>query len=180
MTDTARTFIEAVAESWNAAQGEGVQEKAPFAIGEREASEHTILPRVAWTYGSISHGPAEIIGGVSGSMATELQTLNVELWNDTHESTRALKNAVLAMCKQVSGEGAELGEIGAFEWKPEAHSDSGEALAGTIVVKLPVPKKITATTLARITAQTHKASVTYQSTDPVPTTEEIRDTAPEE
>lgn len=129
----------------------------PHAIGRIEWAKHTAPPCIKWALGEVSWATPDTIGGQPQNIITRVQTLHLAIWTETEEDAEQLLDNVIRACRTVAA-GRPNFTPGKFEWLTEDKPSwmaRGEALLGSIAVRLQVSKLPTPNPLARITSQQH-------------------------
>lgn len=116
-------------------------EPLKLGIGALEKREHSAPPHVYWLFGSIASGPTDVLGGATAAIASDIERFAVIIWHASHEECRATRrNLIRALRIVACGPNFTLGE---FDWLTEAKPawmNLGHQLAGSVSLRLPMPK----------------------------------------
>lgn len=132
-------------------------QEVPAAIGRKEWAKHTAPPCVKWALGEVSWGPPDTVGGQQQNIITRVQTMHLAIWCEDEDQAEELLDNVVRACRAVAS-GRPNFTPGKFEWITEdkpSWMSRGEALIGSISVRLQVTKLPTPNPLAHITSQQH-------------------------
>lgn len=130
-------------------------------VGKRGWSCHIAPPCIKWAYSRITWSPPDTIGGHQKNIITRVQSFDLAIWfDDEDDCSEALDNLIRA-CRSVA-KGRPNFEPGPFDWLTEKEAswlNRGVALAGSLSVRIQIPKLPTPAQLATITSQQHTETI---------------------